>query len=358
MPRVLIAASGSGGHLLPALYIANELKRQAPDVQIDFVGSGRPLEQEIIGKAGYRTHQIDIVGLKSRGLLGLAQFLLRLPKALLQSTRLLRQTRPQVVVGVGGYVSVLPVILSRIYGASSWIHEAEKKPGLANWFLSIFASRISCAFAETKFPVPRKTLFTGHPVRPELLQIRTERRKIEIPQKLLVLGGSQGAEALDQALQELATWLKSEKIELWHQCREQNASKLSTHYNTVGLPAKVTPFIHEIAEAYRWGELIVSRSGAGMVMELGIVNLPCILVPFPFAQAKHQHVNADILVSKGKALLVDEGPQFADRLKDAIEFLRVRENFQAMLCKPAVDRNSGAAEKIASGILGIISAKS
>ena len=351
---VLIAASGSGGHLLPALYIANELKRINPGLNIHFVGSGRPLEAEVIGKAGFPVHTISIVGLKSRGFAGLLQFVCKLPAALMQTLRLFRNLKPNLVIGVGGYVTFLPVTVAWFKRIPRWIHEAERKPGLANKILSLYASAVSVAFAETILPRPKLKIFTGHPLRPELKQFRDSPKSVVVPKSLLVMGGSQGSQAIDMALIDLIPFIKRQGLSIWHQCREDNVAKVSAAYQAAGVSARVASFIHDMPEAYRFADLIVSRSGAGSVMELGVVNLPCILVPFPFAQGLHQHVNANILVSAGKALMVEEGAEFSKRLESAIEELLNPVRYSQMKKLPAVDRGLDAAEKIARGCLGLM----
>ena len=146
--RVLIAASGSGGHLFPALLIARAFRKLAPGARVEFVGCGRPLEEEIVVKGGFVRHVIPAVGLMRGGLSGLFRFLVNLPSGAWRVWSLLSRLRPQIVVGVGGYVTFLPVTLARLRGIPTWIHEPELKPGLANRILSHYASRISLGFNE------------------------------------------------------------------------------------------------------------------------------------------------------------------------------------------------------------------
>ena len=147
--RIIVAASGTGGHLIPALHIVDALKRAEPSCVVEFIGAGRPLEEKLIVEKGYTRHTIASAGIKRRRLTGAVQFLVRFPKGVSQIRSLYRSFRPDVVVGVGGYVSVLPVIVARFMGIPTWIHEAERKPGLANKVLGYFADRMSTAFADT-----------------------------------------------------------------------------------------------------------------------------------------------------------------------------------------------------------------
>ncbi len=360
--RVLIAASGTGGHLFPALHIARALVKEGEQsgshnqgekfsLNVEFIGSGRPLEERLIDGNGFRRHVINIVGVKRRGLKGWLEFALLLPGAALKVWRLLGSYRPHVVIGVGGYVSVLPVVMARLRGIFTWIHECELKPGLANALLAWFANRISVSFEQAKVPCTWKVVYTGMPVREGLKEIREKGITVQRPSKLLVVGGSQGAKALDDAFWCLAPWLKEEGIEVWHQCRQENVDTVMSRYYSCGVACRVEGFIDNPVEAYDWAHIVLCRAGASSVMEVGVINKPAIFVPYPFAQGGHQKANAMTLVSQGKALLVEEGgDDFVPRLKDALSTLLNPANYQAMLATPHAERSTAAASLIASTI--------
>ena len=351
--RILIAASGTGGHLFPALYIARALQKLDAEAEIQFVGSGRPLEEQILGPAGYRRHVVDIVGVNRRGLKGLLEFAGKLPKALLQTWRILSSFRPQVIVGVGGYASVLPVLLGRLRGIPAWIHEAELRPGLANRLLGYIASKASVAFKQAEMPRPSRTVFTGHPLREEILQVPSMIGEGTLITNLLVLGGSQGAEALDRGLPELAPLLRELHLTVLHQSRRSSVEAVQQAYARGVVTATVRPFIEDVAGALRWAHLVVSRSGAGSLMELSVANRPVIFVPFP-SKGIQQHSNARVLEAQGKALVVEEGSDFERRLAEALRFLAVPKNFFAMQARPCEQRVLDAAQRIASGVLGLV----
>jgi UDP-N-acetylglucosamine--N-acetylmuramyl-(pentapeptide) pyrophosphoryl-undecaprenol N-acetylglucosamine transferase len=353
-PRILIAASGTGGHLMPALYIAQAIQKKSPQADIEFLGSGRPLEETVLGKAGFKRSVVDIVGLKKRGLSGALQFLTKLPAAVFKTKSILARHRPHVVIGVGGYVTFLPVVLGWLSGVPAWIHEAERKPGMANLVLSYFAKKISVAFEDSSIPNRHKTLVTGQPVRPELIALGAEPHEISIRPRLLVMGGSQGARAIDEALGAMADWLKERGIEVWHQCRPENEVPVREAYAKAGVSAQVASFIENVEPAYRWCDIVLARSGAGTVMEIGVVNRPAILVPYPHAQANHQLTNAKTLSSKGKAIVIEEGQDFSQRLQKALSELLNPERYQAMRGLPLVGRKVSAAEAIAEGVLALI----
>lgn len=356
--RVLIAASGTGGHLFPALSIAQAFKALQPGITIEFVGSGRTLEG-LVEAAGFVRHRIATVGIKRRGPVGFLQFIFFLPKAFCQMWSIFSRLRPQVVVGVGGYVTFLPVLIGFLRRVPAWIHEAEKKPGLANYVLSFIASRVSTGFPDAKMPRSSNVVFTGQPLRAELLQVRAEKTKAKAAEpaaakNLLVLGGSQGAQALDSVMLELTDLLKERGLSVWHQCREENLARAEERYREARVPANVVKFVDDVAAAYRWADLIISRSGAGAVMELGVVNVPAVLVPYPYAQGNHQRANAMTLVEAGKALLVEEGESFSARLREALLKLLDPVQCRALREKPYVPRALDAAEKIAQGCMELI----
>lgn len=348
--KILIAASGTGGHLFPALHIANALKALNPAAQIMFVGSGRPLEEKILGPSGFPRKALQVYGLKSRGLAGFLQFLITFPKGFIESWSLLSSFKPDVVVGVGGYVTFFPIVLSWFRRIPTWIHEAEIFPGLANRVLSFFASKISVSFPNSKMGFERKVIFTGHPVREGLAEVRNFEAVTTI-RHVLVMGGSQGADAIDQAMVGLSDFLKEHRLELRHQCRAISVDDLRQRYAKSSLAVEVLPFIEDMASAYRWADIIISRSGAGSVMELGVVNIPCIFVPFPFAQGNHQLLNAKTLADKGKALIVEEGADFEQRLKSAISTLMEISNYNQMKTLKVESRNVDASLNIAKGIV-------
>lgn len=358
--NVLIAASGTGGHLFPALFIAKALKAFDPEVCIEFVGSGRALEEQIIDKAGFKRHVIQTVGLKRRGIKGLLEFLFTFPKALLQTRALFSSFAPDVVIGVGGYVSFFPVIMAWLKGVPSWIHEAELEPGMANKILAHFADRISYSFKDARVAGNSKAIFTGHPVREEIKQIAIKEPLALKPRNILVLGGSQGADAIDKAMLELAPKLAAADLSVWHQSRPENIEALTRAYTAAKLESQVMPFVHDMPGAYQWAHLLICRAGASTIMELSVLNKPAILIPYPFAQGDHQTANAMTLVKEGKALLVDErqardparsDQSFAERLWQALQQLLEPQAYSKMQARSFSGRKTDAAEEIARAAL-------
>ncbi|MFN4895552.1 MAG: UDP-N-acetylglucosamine--N-acetylmuramyl-(pentapeptide) pyrophosphoryl-undecaprenol N-acetylglucosamine transferase [Pseudomonadota bacterium] len=350
--KVFVAASGSGGHLIPALHIMRAIKAQKPDAKVECIGTGKPLEEKIIVENGFTRHIIKAAAIKQRGILGIIKFIFLLPIGVLQCFALFRRSKPDVVVGVGGYVSVLPVVVARLMGIATWAHEAELHPGLANRVLGYFAATMSTAFAETKIPGRAKVVFTGHPVRPELRDVDRVTLGPDAPKRLLVLGGSQGARGLDQAISDFAPLLHERGIEVVHQCRPENSELVVNAYRAAKVKASVVSFIDDMAGAYSWSDVIISRAGAGSVAEILCVNRPTIFVPYPFQQGTHQTDNASVLASLNKALIVEEGePEFGKRLREALDTLLSLDTFRAMKEAPCEPRGLDAAESIAKGII-------
>lgn len=353
--RVLVAASGSGGHLIPALHIIDALKSIQPSAVVECIGVGRPLEEKILGKHGLKRHIISSTAIKQRGVAGLLRFVVNLPKCVWQCIRLFRQFKPDVVVGVGGYASVMPVVVARFMRIPSWAHEAELRPGLANTVLGYFASTISISFEQTKIRGGANLEFTGHPVRPELASVERVEIRSASPQRLLVLGGSQGAEGLDRAVDEIGSFLRERDVEVVHQCRSENVDLVINSYRAAGVKASVVSFIEDMAGAYDWADVIISRAGASSVAEIGCVNKPTLFVPYPYQQGTHQSDNAQCLVSAGKAVVVEELlANFGERLLTGLKEIFDEERYRTMKQASFEPRGLGASKTIALGILRLV----
>ncbi len=356
--RVLIAASGSGGHIFPALFVARAFKekikeKRGRDLEIQFVGAGRALDAKLIEGAGYKLNVISTSGITGLGVKGILTFLLKMPVTLAKTIKLIRELKPDLIMGFGGYVTVYPVTVGAIFGIPTWIHEAEASPGLANKFLSIFASRISTAFDGTSFP-KSKTVVTGHPIRSEIKLVHPINVSGDAPSNLLVLGGSQGSNSLDNILIELAPFLKEKKVNLLHQCRPENKEKVAIAYKSHDINATVLPFITDMTEAYNFSHIVISRSGAGSVAEISAINRPAIFVPLPSSQGGHQLVNAKALSDIKKALIVTEGEGFKERLMKALDELLDLKNYNEYFSRSGRNISVDAAESIAEGCLKLI----
>lgn len=353
-PHIFIAAGGSGGHVFPALFIAQALKRMSPECEIEFIGAGRPVEAKILDPSGFRRNTIRAAGVKSRGLRGLVDFAVTFPIAILQLVKLFRRFRPDAVIGVGGFVSVLPVLLGKLSGARTWIHEAEIHPGLANKVLAPIVDGISVAFAESTLGPKSKVTVSGQPVRESLARFSgAPVTSGVVPKKIFITGGSQGAKGIDLASAELAPFFAARGLSVRHQTRPENVDRLKAAYAAAGVSAEVVPFIEKMEDAYEWADIIVSRSGMGAVSEIALVNKPVIFVPLPIAGRKDPELNARVLTDRGKGVLVLEGEGFVPRFQDAItELCDPVKYFQIRSTQVDVGRVD-AAERIARQVLGL-----
>jgi UDP-N-acetylglucosamine--N-acetylmuramyl-(pentapeptide) pyrophosphoryl-undecaprenol N-acetylglucosamine transferase len=348
---VLVAASGTGGHLIPALHIMRALKQANPEAVVEAIGAGKPLEETVIVANGFSRHVVSAAAIKQRGFFGLITFALTVPKGILQCISLFRARRPDVVVGVGGYVSVLPVVVARLMGIPTWIHEAELHLGLANRFLGFFADRISVSFPETKVRGRAKPVFTGHPVRPELRDVDRTSCRDDAPKRLLIVGGSQGARGLDTMVPAVGELLRERGVEVVHQCRSENVELVVNSYRAAKVKASVVTFIEDMIGAYQWCDIIISRAGASSVAEIACVNRPAILVPYPFQQGTHQTDNARSLAATGKAVVIEETrSDFTAALRDTLARLLNPDEYRAMKAAPSEPRGLNAAASIAEGV--------
>ncbi|PTS85445.1 undecaprenyldiphospho-muramoylpentapeptide beta-N-acetylglucosaminyltransferase [Pseudomonas sp. HMWF032] len=310
--NVLIMAGGTGGHVFPALACAREFK--ARGYSVHWLGTPRGIENELVPAAGLPLHLIDVTGLRGKGKLSLLKAPFQLLKALFQARKVMRELQPVCVLGMGGYVTGPGGLAARLSGAPLIIHEQNAVAGTANRSLVPFASRVCEAFPNT-FGNSDKRRTTGNPVREELF-LETPRDSLRNRQpRLLVLGGSLGAEPLNKLLPEALALVAAElRPEVFHQAGKQHDGVTAERYRAVGVEAQVAPFIKDMARAYAWADLVVCRSGALTVSELAAAGLPAFLLPLPHAIDDHQTRNADYLASAGAAVLLPQRSTDAAKL--------------------------------------------
>jgi len=302
--NILIMAAGTGGHVFPALACAQEFV--ARGYQVHWLGAGRGIECRVVPEAGFALHNISATGLRGKGITKLIKAPFQLLGALWQSYRLIKQIKPVCVLGMGGYVTGPGGLAARLCGVPLVIHEQNAVAGTANRSLAAWAARICQAFPDT-FTAQEKLLTTGNPVRSEVVQSVIEKTEVAKPAKLLVLGGSLGAEALNQLLPQAVALLAEElRPQIWHQAGEGHAERTQERYQSVAVTAKVTPFIDDVAQAYAWADLVVCRAGALTVSELAIVGRAAFLVPLPQAIDDHQTKNAEFLAQQQAAVVLPQ----------------------------------------------------
>jgi UDP-N-acetylglucosamine--N-acetylmuramyl-(pentapeptide) pyrophosphoryl-undecaprenol N-acetylglucosamine transferase len=318
--NVLIMAGGTGGHVFPALACAREF--QARGYTVHWLGTPRGIENELVPTAGLQLHLINVTGLRGKGRLSLLKAPFMLLKALLQARKVVRQLKPVCVVGFGGYVTGPGGLAAKLSGVPLIIHEQNAVAGTANRSLASFAARVCEAFPQT-FAASAKRRTTGNPVRAELF-FETPRQALEGRKpRLLVLGGSLGAEPLNKLLPEALSLVPAElRPEVFHQAGKNHDEVTTERYRAAGVEAQVAPFIKDMAQAYGWADLVVCRAGALTISELAAAGLPSLLVPLPHAIDDHQSRNAEYLAREGAAFVMPQrttgAAEMAARLKEVL----------------------------------------
>ncbi|KPJ91848.1 MAG: UDP-diphospho-muramoylpentapeptide beta-N-acetylglucosaminyltransferase [Gammaproteobacteria bacterium SG8_15] len=304
--RILIMAGGTGGHVFPALAVADDLR--ARGVEVFWLGTRRGLEADVIPKANIPISYINVAGLRGKGLLGWVLAPLKLMYALWQGLNVMRQLKPQAVLGMGGFVTGPGGVAAWLTRKPLLVHEQNAISGMTNRMLVPFARVVMEAFPNSI--APGKAIHTGNPVRENitrLYQTGESQRKIHEPLHILVVGGSLGAKALNDVVPAALSKIPvASRPVVWHQTGKKNIAEAQASYQQSGVDAKVVPFIDDMAEAYRWADLVICRAGAMTIAELAIAGVASILVPYPYAVDDHQTSNAKYLVNKDAAVLVQQ----------------------------------------------------
>ena len=314
--RVLIAGGGTGGHVIPALAIARELKsRYAADIL--FVGTARGIENRLVPKAGFELMLIKVGALKNVGWFTRLRTIFGLPLAILEARKIIRIFAPDVVVGVGGYASG-PAMAAAILGQIPTLaFEPNLVPGFANKVVGHRVSAAAVHFEETK-KYFHNAQVVGVPVRPEFFSIRPADGAH--PPTLLVFGGSQGAHAINQAMIGAfdAIQRKVPGICLIHQTGERDYNDVQAAYASAGTAAEVSSFIDNMPQAFARADVLVCRSGASTVAEVTAAGKPAVFVPFPQAADDHQRRNAEAIVAGGAAVLISQAELTPERLSQTV----------------------------------------
>lgn len=331
-PRVVIAGGGTGGHIIPALAIADELK-SVVEAEILFVGTPRGLESRLVPAAGYPLRMIEVGQLKNVSFATRARTMIDLPLSLMRCRTLLRQFKPDAVVGVGGYASGPAMGAAIISGIPTLAFEPNAYPGLANRLVGkwVKAAAVNFSPAAKYFRNPQ---VTGIPVRKEFFQLR--RRPLDAPPHLLVFGGSQGARVLNTVVPKIAASLFAAVpgLTILHQAGARHSESTLAAYRASGSPTgrwEVHAFLDDMPRRFEAADLVLARSGASTVAELAASGKPSLLVPFPQAADDHQRKNAEVLADAGAATVLLERELTPERLQDTVMLmLRDREGLTRM----------------------------
>jgi UDP-N-acetylglucosamine--N-acetylmuramyl-(pentapeptide) pyrophosphoryl-undecaprenol N-acetylglucosamine transferase len=314
---VMVMAGGTGGHVFPALAVADELKQQGYDIH--WLGTAAGIEADLVPKSGYPLHCINVTGLRGKGKLALLAAPWKIIKAIYQAVQFMRIVRPSAALGLGGFTTGPGGIAAKLLGIPLLIHEQNAFPGMTNRLLKPLSNVVMQAFPNT-FKGSKKLdrLFTtGNPVRSNIVALgrinKDDHERENQPLNVLVVGGSLGAVALNNAVMDaLSLMVKGNHAfstlgdilpNIWHQVGKKNIEAVQQAYSEKGLAgkAKVVAFIDDMAVAYDWADVVVCRSGALTVSEVACAGKAAIFIPFPFAVDDHQTANAQILVKAGAA---------------------------------------------------------
>lgn len=354
--RVLIMAGGTGGHVIPALSLARGLATQG--VSVEWLGSPRGIENHLVPAAGIALHRIDIAGLRGNGMAGWLAAPWRLARAVAQARQVIRTFDPQLVVGLGGFASGPGGLAAWLARRPLIIHEQNAVAGMTNQALSRLAKRVYAAFpgAFSKAGRAHGEIVIGNPVRDEIAALGECPRQASEMQgrrlRLLIVGGSLGAVALNQRLPEaLARLPETARPEVRHQAGRDKETVTREGYQAAGVDALISDFIDDMADAYEWADLVVCRAGALTVAELAAAAKPSLLVPFPHAVDDHQTVNARHLVDAGAARLLPQNTLSADSLAEALGTVLVPELLASMASAARACAHLDAVERLVTGCM-------
>jgi UDP-N-acetylglucosamine--N-acetylmuramyl-(pentapeptide) pyrophosphoryl-undecaprenol N-acetylglucosamine transferase len=299
---LLVMAGGTGGHIFPALAVAHVLKGEG--WRVVWAGNPDGMEARLVPRHGFPIEHVRFAALRGKGILRKLKLPFALLRGLWAAFAVLRRIRPDVVLGMGGYVSFPGGVMARLLRVPLVVHEQNSIPGLANRVLARIASRVLTGFPDA---LPQG-VWVGNPVRAELTAVPPPEERMrdrEGPLRLLVVGGSLGAQALNTVIPEgIAQIDAKRRPEIVHQAGEKHLADLEAQYAQAGVCAHCVSFIEDMAGAYAWADLVICRAGALTIAELAAVGVAAILVPFPFAVDDHQTHNARFLTAAGGAFLL------------------------------------------------------
>lgn len=354
--RVLVTGGGTGGHIFPALAIANELCRQSPGMEIRFAGSRYGMDRRLVPGHGYRLHLLHVRGLRGKGLLDTLLSLVLLPLAMVQALVILLSFRPQAVVGVGGYASFPVALAGRLLGRPLLVQEQNWAPGFANRLLGRLARTVAVSFPESTGAFgPGKAVLTGNPVRTDFAEIGPPDGNS--PPGLLIFGGSRGARVINRAVCEALPALTESGVmmRIRHQTGTEDEPWVREAYQHAGVEAEVSAFIEEMPAAMAQCSLALCRSGASTVAELAAAGRPAVFVPFAQATGGHQAQNALAMAQAGAGLVIVQDELEPGMLaKTLAELLGDRERLDRMAEAARSQARPDAAARIAELVIRMI----
>ncbi|MBI5279512.1 MAG: undecaprenyldiphospho-muramoylpentapeptide beta-N-acetylglucosaminyltransferase [Burkholderiales bacterium] len=342
----LVMAGGTGGHIFPGLAVAEGLRELG--WRVHWLGAPDSMESRLVPPRGFALETVDFSGVRGKGPVTLALLPLRLLRAFWQSIQVVRRVKPQVVVGLGGYITFPGGMMSVLLGKPLVLHEQNSVAGLANKVLAGVADRIYTAFPN----VMKKGVWIGNPLRKEFLAqpepaVRFAGRSGRL--KLLVVGGSLGAKGLNDVVPKaLALVPADQRPAVLHQSGAKQVDELRANYAAAGVQAELTPFIDDTAQAYADADLVIARAGASTVTEIAAVGAAALFVPFPFAVDDHQTTNAKFLVDAGGGWLVQQRDLTPERLAQMLKDTDRDELLRRALAAKKMQKTEATADIVAA----------
>ncbi|HEY8098498.1 MAG TPA: undecaprenyldiphospho-muramoylpentapeptide beta-N-acetylglucosaminyltransferase, partial [Methylobacter sp.] len=303
--RIVIMAGGTGGHVFPALAVAQELIEKG--WQVSWLGTQKGLEGRVIPEQGIEIDWLSVAGVRGKGWLSKITAVLLLIKACIQALKILRQRKPDVVLGMGGFVAGPGGLMAKLLGIPLIIHEQNRVPGTTNRLLARMANQVLEAFPGS-FDKKFNAKFTGNPLRKQFIDC-SGRREAHQGINILVVGGSQGAQVLNEVVPDALADLGSDvvngnAVQIKHQSGVAMQKQVESRYKALGVNAEVKAFIEDMVSVYQWADLVICRSGAMTVSEVAAAGVPAIFIPLPNAIDDHQTANARYLTDAGAGLLL------------------------------------------------------
>ncbi|MBW2739042.1 MAG: undecaprenyldiphospho-muramoylpentapeptide beta-N-acetylglucosaminyltransferase [Deltaproteobacteria bacterium] len=309
--HIVIAGGGTGGHLFPGIAIAEAFIKRNPENRVIFISTGKPFEVSVLKEKNFLLKTITVEGIKGRGIVNQIISVSKIPKGLFESMLILKDFRPNLVVGVGSYSAGPAVLGAWLMGIKIVLHEQNILPGITNRILSYLADRIYVSFKDTQADFdPKKVCFTGNPVRNEILCFAMEQSEISgsvqgKPFTVFVIGGSQGAHSINMAVVDALKFLKEKDGFFFiHQTGSADEEEVKNAYRGHGITGTVKSFFNDMGLQYRNADLIICRAGATTIAELTTIGKGALLIPYPFAADNHQVLNAKILSDAGAAEII------------------------------------------------------
>lgn len=337
LPTLVITGGGTGGHIFPGVAVAQALMAKMPDAQVVFIGTDRAVDQNAMAQYGFVSRAVPCGALKGGNLTAKLKTLIRLPWSLLQAWRVLHEIKPDLVLGVGGYVTGPVVLAAKLSGIPTCIHEQNSVPGLANRKLGAIVDRIFVSIpGSERFFETNKCRLTGNPLRHEILALAQKEQSQDNGPVLLVLGGSQGAHRLNTLLpMALAACGRQNSCKVIHQTGRADEKAVREAYRAAGIEADVAAFFTDMAAIYAKASLVVSRAGATTLAEITTLGKASILIPFPFAADDHQTNNAEALVRGGAARMLIEKDLQAEALGKEIDTILSDQSLRQQMSEAA-----------------------